>query len=176
MSGQDPVHAPAPPDRAAGARGPLARLATACVTLAALALCLMAAVQGWQVFARYALNDSPSWTEPAALLLMNAAMMFGAAAGVRAGAHFGFFLLPQTARGGTRRALLALSHGLTAAISVLLSIWAARLVIDGWDVPIAGAPLPQGLSFVPLACAGALMAAFAIEQLIGAIRDPDGGP
>ena len=40
-------------------------------------------VEAWQVFARYVLNDSPGWTEPVALLLLNIAMMFGAAVGVR---------------------------------------------------------------------------------------------
>jgi TRAP-type C4-dicarboxylate transport system permease small subunit len=148
----------------------LARLALA---LAAIALCLMALAQGWQVFARYVLNDSPSWTEPTAVLLMNTAMMFGAAAGVRAGTHFGFFLLPQAARGLWRRALLAFTHLLTAALSGLLSIWAARLVVDGWPVTIAGAFLPQGLSFLPLAVGGALMVAFSIEHLVRTLRATD---
>ena len=45
------------------------------------------------MFARYVLNDSPGWTEPVALLLLNTAMSFGAAAGVHRGSHFGFFIL-----------------------------------------------------------------------------------
>ena len=45
---------------------PLARIA---VVVAGVALVGMAAVEAWQVFARYVLNDSPSWTEPVALLL-----------------------------------------------------------------------------------------------------------
>jgi TRAP-type C4-dicarboxylate transport system permease small subunit len=148
----------------------LARLALA---ISAVSLCLMALAQGWQVFARYVLNDSPSWTEPTAVLLMNTAMMFGAAAGVRAGTHFGFFLLPQAARGFWRRVLLAFTHLLIAALSGLLSIWAARLVVDSWPVTIAGASLPQGLSFLPLAIGGALMVAFSLEHLVRTLRATD---
>lgn len=56
----------------------LARLARCAIFIACVALISMNLVEGWQVFARYVLNDSPSWTEPVALVLMSAAMMFGA--------------------------------------------------------------------------------------------------
>lgn len=148
----------------------LERLARACLAIAATALCLMAAVQAWQVFARYVLNDSPSWTEPTALLLMNAAMMFGAAAGVHGKAHFGFYILSDSASAGMRRVLLAFSHGCCAVIAALLAIWAARLVVDGWDVRIAGAPLPQGLNYLPLALGGSLITAFALRHLVADSR------
>src|ERR1700745_369755 len=68
-------------------------IARCAIVIACVALVAMTLVEGWQVFARYVLNDSPSWTEPVALLLMSAAMMFGAAVGVRNEAPFGFFLL-----------------------------------------------------------------------------------
>jgi TRAP-type C4-dicarboxylate transport system permease small subunit len=162
---------PSPPEATNNSSAPItSALARLAIAIAAVALCLMALAQGWQVFARYVLNNSPSWTEPTALLLMNTAMMFGAAAGVKAGAHFGFFLLPQSARGFARKALLVFTHLLIAALSGLLSIWAARLVVDGWPVTIAGAPLPHGLSFLPLAIGGALMVVFSIEHLLRTVR------
>jgi TRAP-type C4-dicarboxylate transport system permease small subunit len=153
--------------RAPGVLGQLARL---CIVVAGISLCGMAIVQGWQVFARYVLNDSPSWTEPTALLCMNFAMMFGAAAGVHAGAHFGFYIVPQSARGAARKLLLAFAHLVCAAIALLAAVWAARLVADGWDIPLAGAPLPQGLQYLPLACAGALMALFCAAHLVRTVR------
>ncbi|HWM28732.1 MAG TPA: TRAP transporter small permease subunit, partial [Woeseiaceae bacterium] len=50
---------------------------------AGIGLLLMTLIIGWQVFARYVLNDSPAWAEQAALLLMIWYVMFAAAAGVR---------------------------------------------------------------------------------------------
>ena len=44
----------------------LSALAVAAITIAATALICMTGVQAWQVFARYVLNNSPSWTEPLA--------------------------------------------------------------------------------------------------------------
>ena len=167
------MNAPAVP--ASSETGALTLLGRLCVAVAALALAAMAGVQGWQVFARYVLNDSPSWTEPVALLCMNFAMMFGAAAGVRSGAHFGFFLLPQAASGAARRLLLSFSHLLCAAIMALLASWSVRLVADGWNIPIAGAPLPQGLQYLPLAIAGALMSVFSVAHLLRALRPTGSG-
>ena len=81
----------------------LAPLARATIAVAGVALVAMAGIQAWQVFARYVLNDAPSWTEPLALLCMSTTMMFGAAAGVHAGKHFGFFIAVEHARPPWRR-------------------------------------------------------------------------
>jgi hypothetical protein len=39
-------------------------IARGAIAMACVALICMTLVEGWQVFARYVLNDSPSWTEP----------------------------------------------------------------------------------------------------------------
>ncbi len=135
-------------------------LALACVALAAMAL-----VEGWQVFARYVLNDSPSWTEPVALLCMSTVMMLGAAVGVRRGAHFGFFIGVELAPRRLQRILKAFAALVAAAIGVLLAAWGGELAIDGWSVPMAGAPLRQGIVYVPIALGGALIALFSLEKL-----------
>ena len=44
------------------------------VRIAAAGLVLMTAIVGWQVFGRYVLNSSPSWSEQAALTLMMAGL------------------------------------------------------------------------------------------------------
>ena len=62
-----------------GVSAALSRLAQGIIAIACVALVSMTGVEAWQVFARYVLNNSPSWTEPVALLLMSTAMMLGAA-------------------------------------------------------------------------------------------------
>jgi len=146
--------------------GAFARLARIVVGIACVALVCMTLVEAWQVFARYVLNDSPSWTEPVALLLMSTAMMFGAAAGVRSQAHFGFVLLLHAAPPGVRRLLVATGRVVIVATGAMLAFWGGELLVDGWDVRMAGAPLPQGLFFLPICLGGALIAVFALEQLV----------
>ena len=144
----------------------LAQVARCAITIACMALIAMTLVEGWQVFARYVLNDSPSWTEPVALLLMSAAMMFGAAVGVRNEAHFGFFLLVHVASPPVRTVLVNIARIIIIAIGSLLAYWGAVLLMDGWDVRMAGAPLPQGLYFLPICLGGGLIALFALERLL----------
>jgi TRAP-type C4-dicarboxylate transport system permease small subunit len=140
------------------------------LAFAAVALVLLALVEIWQVFARYVLNDSPSWTEPVAVLCMNIAMMLGAAAGVHAQRHFGFFVGIHAAPLRLRRVLLALSRAVQAGVGLMLAGWGLRLSAETWDVPMAGVALPQGASYVPLWVGGALIAVFALDLLL---RAPD---
>ncbi len=144
----------------------LALLARCATAVACMALISMTLVEAWQVYARYILNDSPSWTEPVALLLMSAAMMLGAAVGVRNEAHFGFFLLVHLARPRVRAVLVGFSRLMIIAIGLLLAYWGGVLLADGWDVRMAGASLPQGLYFLPICSGGVLIALFALERLL----------
>lgn len=144
----------------------LGQLAKLAIGIAAAAIVAMAAVEVWQVFARYVMNDSPSWTEPVALLLMSTAMMFGAAAGVRSNRHFGFFVLLDYVSAGARRVLLLIARSIATAVGLLLSLWGGRMLSESWDFPMAGAPLPQGMVFAPVCLGGALIALFALEQII----------
>jgi TRAP-type C4-dicarboxylate transport system permease small subunit len=159
-----------PPSRALDL---LARLAIGCAAVALMGLVL---VQGWQVFARYVLNASPSWTEPVTLFLLATAMGLGAAAGVRDRRHFGFFLLAQAAGPGVRRVLECLSAGVLLAIGLAMAGSSALLLVDGWSIPLAGAPLPQSINFLPLALGGVLIALFALDLLRTCLRrDASGG-
>jgi len=141
-------------------------LARAAIGVAGVALVAMALIQAWQVFARYVLNDPPSWTEPLALLCMSTTMMFGAAAGVHAGRHFGFFIVVEHARPQLRRLMQLVARLIATLVGVLFALWGGEMMIDAWDYKIAGAPLPQGIMFLPLCLGGALIAIFSIEQLI----------
>jgi TRAP-type C4-dicarboxylate transport system permease small subunit len=141
-------------------------LARAAIGIAGVALVAMAGIQAWQVFARYVLNDPPSWTEPLALLCMSTTMMFGAAAGVHSGRHFGFFIVVEQARPQLRRLMLLAARLIATAVGVLFALWGGEMMLDAWDYEIAGAPLPQGIMFLPLCLGGILIAIFSIEQLI----------
>jgi TRAP-type C4-dicarboxylate transport system permease small subunit len=151
-------------------RGPLdaalARLANASLVIAGASLVGMAAVEAWQVFARYVMNNSPSWTEPVALLLMSTAMMFGAAAGVRANRHFGFFIVVDHARPQVQRVLRTFARVISAGIGLMFAVWGGQMLVDAWDYAMAGAPLPQGMVFAPMCLGGVLIALFSIEQIL----------
>ena len=153
-------------------RGVMAHLALACTAVAGCALLGIAAVQLWQVFTRYVLNDSPGWTEPVTLLLLSTAMMLAAAAGVRSNTHFGFFVALHAAPARVQRLLNVFSALLAAGIGTMLAVGGAHLARGDWSVAMPGTQLPQGALYVPLAFGGALMALFALERAVAVWRAP----
>jgi TRAP-type C4-dicarboxylate transport system permease small subunit len=143
----------------------LSRISTAAVWLAGAGLVLMTAFVAWQVFARYVLNDSPSWTEPGALLLMSWFILLGAAVGVREGVHLGFETALHHAPRPLRRAMLATTETLVTGFGVAMSWYGWQLAASTWSADMAGLPIPQGMDYLPLAVGGALIALFALEKL-----------
>lgn len=153
-------------DAGAWMRAALDRINAATLAVAAVSLLGMAAVEGWQVWARYVLNASPGWTEPVALLLMNTAMMLGAAVAVRNEQHFGFTLAVDAFSDTWRRRARCLSALIMAAIGLALANGGARLALEDWDVATAGAAMPEGLRYLPLCVGGLLIALFAAERCV----------
>ncbi len=151
---------------ASGRKSVLDRIETATLILAGACIVGVVLVQAWQVFARYVLNDSPSWTEPLALVLIGTTAMFGAAVGVRRETHFNFPtladmappLVKATCRTIARLAMMGLGLGL-AWYGLLLSM-------DSYNVAMAGAPLSVGLRFIPVSVGGVLIALFAGERVV----------
>jgi TRAP-type C4-dicarboxylate transport system permease small subunit len=145
-------------------------IANVAIYTAVLALLGLVVVQGWQVFARYVINDSPSWTEPVTLLLLATAMSLGAATGVHTRRHFGFFLLAAHMGPRLRRATEMFSGLVVATLGVVIAWWGAVLLFDGMDIKAAGANLPQSINYLPLSIGGALMALFALNQIVQAAQ------
>lgn len=144
----------------------LDRLSSLAIGVAGIALLGLVVVQGWQVFARYVMNASPSWTEPVTLLLLSTAMSLGAAAAVHDNRHFGFFLLAEAMPPGLQRLVSMIPPLVIIAIGAVLAYWGMVLLLDGLSVPAAGAPLPQSIAYLPLSIGGALMVVFALQRLL----------
>ena len=152
-----------------GAQRALEMLASLVIHVAVVALLGLVLVQGWQVFARYVINDSPSWTEPVTLLLLSTAMSLGAAAGVHTNRHFGFFLLAEYMHPLIRRVVDALVPLVIASIGAVIAWWGWLLWVDGLHIKAAGADLPQSVNYLPLSIGGALMVVFALNRLVLAL-------
>ena len=144
-------------------------LAAIAIAIAAAALIGLVVVQGWQVVARYVFNDSPSWTEPVTVLLLSTAMSLGAAAGVHTRRHFSFHLFADAAGPTAQRVLQLIPAVVIAAIGATMAYWGWILLLDGLDIPTAGADIPQSIIYLPLSIGGLLMVVFAIEQLVDAL-------
>ncbi len=158
-------------------RSAFSALAALAVAIAGACLCALVLVLAWQVIGRYVLNDSPGWTEPVALTLMSIAALFGAAIAVRAESHFAFPTLLESAPKTVRAVLKALARLISFVFGLALAWFGGVLINDSWNVPMAGAPFPEGVGNIGLCGGGALIALFALERLIfGDPPDPHVAP
>lgn len=145
--------------------------------IAATSLVVLVGVLAWQVFGRYVLNSSPSWTEPVSMTLMGVAALFGAAIAVRAESHFAFPTLVESSPKTVRAVLKALGRIIALIFGVALAGFGYFLIVDSWDVPMAGAPIPEGVANIGICGGGALIALFALERLLfGDAPDPHAAP
>ena len=86
--------------------------------IAGTGIVVMTVIVGWQVFGRYVLNDSPSWSEPLSLYLMSWFIMLGAAVGVRESVHLGLDILRYAMPVPVQKAMDLVSLGLVALFGI----------------------------------------------------------
>lgn len=131
----------------------------------AAGLVVMTLIIGWQVFGRYVLNDSPSWSEQASLVLMIWYVSFAAAAGVRLGFHIRISALADGLPGPWPARLKIASLMVIALVGVAMAAWGGELIARTWSHSIPTLGLPRGFAYLPLPISGALMTLFAAEQI-----------
>jgi TRAP-type C4-dicarboxylate transport system permease small subunit len=140
-------------------------LVLAIIGLIALILCVQ-----YQVIGRYLLNDTPTWAEALALLLVSYVTALGVAVGVRDAGHIGLesiiSLLPER----LRLKLEILVHALVGLFGGLMLqsgwLWTSMK----WSERKPMLPVPAGMDYLPLVIAGALILLFSVEHIIALWR------
>lgn len=141
-------------------------LADILVRISAFGIVLMTVIVGWQVFGRYVLNSTPSWSEEAALTLMIWYVSLAAAAGVRQGFHIRIVALEEAVLPGLRRVMQFASNLVVAGCGAAMLIWGGELVLLTWDHVIPSLGISRGLAYLGLPLSGALMTLFAGERML----------
>jgi TRAP-type C4-dicarboxylate transport system permease small subunit len=134
--------------------------------LAAFGLVLMTAFVAWQVYARYVLNASPSWTEAGSILVMSWFIFLGAAVGVRENFHMGFDVLLYVLPPGAKAWLRSISDAATLAFGIGMIVYGLQLIVQTWAARIPVLQLPGGFAYMPLVAGGALIVLFTAERLL----------
>jgi TRAP-type C4-dicarboxylate transport system permease small subunit len=132
--------------------------------VASVGMILMTAMVAWQVFARYVLNSSPSWTEPLSIMVMSWFIFLGAAVGVRENFHMGFDVLIHFMPGAGPW-MRAISDLAVLVFGIGMVVYGGQLTIDTWTAIIPVLHLPGGFAYMPIVAGGLLMALFALERL-----------
>lgn len=135
---------------------------------------VLVAVVVWQVFARQVLSAPSAWSTTVSqylliwLVLFSVAMVFGE----RGHVAVDFFarMLPRAGQRVTN-VLVALS---VLGFSVLGLVWGGlRGMGISWSQAIPGLPVTVGQMYLALPIAGVLIAVFALDDLVRAVRGED---
>jgi TRAP-type C4-dicarboxylate transport system permease small subunit len=140
-------------------------LVLAVIGLLSVVLCVQ-----WQVIGRYVFNDTPTWAEALAMLIVLFVTAFGLGVGVRDAGHIGMesliVLLPEK----WRLRLELLIHALVAVFGFMMVqsgwMWASAK----WQEKKPMLPVPDGIDYVPVIIAGALIFIFSIEHIVALLR------
>ena len=143
----------------------LSRVNTAALYLAGIGLVLKTVIVAWQVFCRYVLNDSPSWTEPGAVMLMSWFIFLGAAVGVRENNHMGFDVLLYVLPPAAKKWLRMISDTVIFAFGIGMVWYGGGLVGLTWSTVLPALGISGGWDYVPIVAGGVLVVLFALERI-----------
>jgi len=144
----------------------LSRINTAALYLAGIGLVLMTVFVAWQVFCRYVLNDSPSWTEPGSVMLMSWFIFLGAAVGVRENNHMGFDVLLYVMPPGAKKWLRMISDFVILTFGIGMVWYGGVLVALTWNTVLPALHISGGWDYVPIVAGGVLVILFSLERIV----------
>lgn len=144
----------------------LSRFNLAALYLAGIGLILMTVMVGWQVFCRYVLNDSPSWTEPGAVMLMSWFIFLGAAVGVRENNHLGFDVLLYVVPPGGKKWLRMISDIAILVFGIGMVWYGIGLVSLTVNTTLPALGISGAWDYYPIVGGGVLVSLFALERII----------
>ncbi|ULJ72399.1 TRAP transporter small permease [Rhizobium gallicum] len=144
----------------------LARLSNAALWLAGAGLVLMTAFVAWQVFCRYVLNNSPSWTEPGSVMLMSWFIFLGAAVGIRENNHLGFDVLLYVLPKSGKRVLRMISDVVILAFGAGMIWYGGALMSLTWNTTLPSLGISGAFDYLPLAGGGVLAVIFSLERIV----------
>ena len=120
----------------------------------------------WQVFGRYVLNNTPTWAESLALLIVLWVTMLGVVVGVRDAGHIGLESMLVLAPEALRLKMEYLIHILVLIFGALMAWNCAYLVESVWTYRLPTLGISEGWRYVPATLAGVLIVMFSIEHII----------
>jgi TRAP-type transport system small permease protein len=140
-------------------------LVLAVIGLIAVILCVQ-----WQVIGRYVFNDTPTWAEALALLLVLFVTAFGVAVGVRDAGHIGLESMVALLPDRWRRRIEILIHLLVGLFGALMVHGGWLWMTAKWNEKKPMLPVPDGIDYLPLVIAGVLIVLFSIEHVIALVQ------
>ena len=132
-----------------------------CMAVASVALVVLIVTFGWLVYGRYVLNETPTWVEQLALVLICYISFLGAAVGVREDTHIGVTLFRDFMPIPVQKAVMIAIDLVLAAFGAVTMLAGATLMRFGWDTMLPMLNVPESVRTGAITSLGLLMLLFA---------------
>lgn len=169
---------PLPPMKTTEVKGALgiyfrfhAILSRICLQIVVAGLVVIIAAVLYQIWGRYIMDSSPTWTEIFALVLILWVSCLAAAVGVRDGRHIGMESLLTYAPPKVRLCADLLVYVGMILFGLFMAYGGEVLASSMWPFVNPGLPISQGWSYVPLCLGGLLIALFAVERIVARLNN-----
>ncbi len=153
-----------------------AALARICLQLGVAGLVLLVVAVLYQVVGRYVFNDTPTWAESGAVLLVLYVTMLGMAVGVRDAGHIGLESLLVLVPEALRLKMELLIQALVLVFGLVMAYNCGVLAASVWDYKIPTLGISEAFKYLPPALAGVLVTLFSLEHIIALLRHEDVEP
>lgn len=148
-------------------------LSRLCKLVTGVSLVVLTVIFGWLVYGRYILNETPTWVEQTAFLLVMTIAFLGSAVGVHENTHLSVAALRTAVPETLRKILVAVTDVIMGGFGVMMAWYGTQLTIFKWGSQIPLLQLPEGLRSLPLALAGGLIFLFSFGHLARMARGKD---
>ncbi len=157
-----------------GAAGPIdraldaiARLGTA---VSSVLLVTLIVIFGWLVWGRYVMNDTPTWVEQAALMIVSWIVFISAAVGVREHTHLRIEFIRDLFPDPIRITLEYVADVLMLAFGAVMLWQGLGLLGPNWSraVPMLG--ISESWRFLAFCVCGGLIVVFCLARIIDRLR------
>lgn len=145
-------------------------IAKACLNIGVVGMVLLVIAVLYQVFGRYIMNDTPTWAETSAILLVLYVTMLGVAVGVHDAGHIGLESFLVLAPEWLRLKLEILIHALVLLFGVVMA-WQCGILaasVAEYKLPTLG--ISEAVRYIPAVLAGGLIALFSFEHIVALVR------
>ena len=135
-------------------------------------MAVMTLVVWLQVFQRYVMNASLSWSEELARYMLVWVSFFGASVAMRRGQHLSLDLLRNMFTPALRRAGILASEGIVLIFWLFVIYYGTRYAIENLTQLATALPIAYGYVYIGIPIGAALMALQSIENLLRNFSEP----
>lgn len=145
-------------------------VASACMFFTGICLTALIVIFGWLVFGRYVLNNTPTWVEQVALLLVVYITFLGAAVGVHRNTHLSIEFIRDMFPPKLRSILIEISDlGMLAfAMFMVWQGWGLMMSNVNRAIPMIG--LSESWRAAPVFISGLLISLFTLVRIYTRVR------